>query len=208
MELTPLDVRKKRDDFKRAVRGYDPAQVDAFLEMCAERLDELVQRDRRNEAELEGLRERLSAFEERERALNEALVTAQELREEARAQAEKGADLKLREAEREATAIRERAEAATEAARRALEDLKVRRAGFLRSLRWSLERFLGEIEEEERRLALEAGAREGATRESMAGEGGLDEDGSDEAASAAPEAAASEEVAPEGAASERSETGT
>lgn len=157
MELTPLDVRKKKDDFKRVVRGYEPGQVEAFLEMCGERLDELVQRDKRQQAELAALRERLAAFEERERALNEALVSAQELREEARAQAEKSAELRLREAEQEATAIRQRADVASESARRTLEDLKVRRAGFLRSLRGSLERFLGEIEQEERRLAAEDG---------------------------------------------------
>jgi len=157
MELTPLDVRKKKDDFKRAVRGYEPAQVEAFLEMCAERLDQLVQREKRLEVEVAGMRERLAAFLERERALNEALVSAQELREEARSQAERSAELKLREAEQEAAAIRQRAESATEASRQALEDLKVRRAGFLRSMRWSLERFLGEIEEEERRVAAEEG---------------------------------------------------
>lgn len=157
MELTPLDVRKKKDDFKRTVRGYEPAQVEAFLEMCAERLDQLVQREKRLEGEVAGLRERLAAFQERERALNEALVSAQELREEARSQAERSAELKLREAEQEAAAIRQRAESATEASRQALGDLKVRRAGFLRSLRWSLERFLGEIEEEERRVVAEEG---------------------------------------------------
>lgn len=179
MELTPLDVRKKKDDFKRAVRGYEPAQVDSFLEMCAERLDQLVQRDKRQQGENEALRDRLRAFEERERALNEALVTAQELREEARAQAEKGAELKLREAEQEAAAIRQRAEAATEASRRALQELEVRRAGFLRSLRWSFERFLGEIEEEERRIAAEAGARTAGGGEP---EGGAREAAGDEAA--------------------------
>lgn len=167
MELTPLDVRKKKDDFKRVVRGYEPAQVEAFLEICAERLDGLVQNEKRLQAELDAMRERLAAFQERERALNEALVSAQELREEARAQAEKGAELRLREAEQEATAIRQRAEAATEISSRALEDLKVRRAGFLRSLRGSLERFLGEIEQEERRLAAEDGRE---SREPRAGE--------------------------------------
>lgn len=173
MDLTPLDVRKKKDDFKRVVRGYEPAQVEAFLEMCGERLDELVQRDKRQQSEIAALRERLTAFEERERALNEALVSAQELREEARAQAEKSAELRLREAEQEAAAIRQRAGAATEAARRSLEDLKVRRAGFLRSLRGSLERFLGEIEQEEKRLAAEDGIP-AANREAEATESGGD----------------------------------
>lgn len=184
MELTPLDVRKKKDDFKRAVRGYEPAQVEAFLEMCAERLDQLVQREKRLEGEVAGMRERLAAFQERERALNEALVSAQELREEARSQAERSAELKLREAEQEAAAIRQRAESATEASRHALEDLKVRRAGFLRSLRWSLERFLGEIEEEERRVAAEEGeALSGDPGPGVKGEGGADDepDADDEA---------------------------
>jgi DivIVA domain-containing protein len=153
MDLTPLDVRKKKDDFKRSVRGYDTAQVDTFLDVCAERLEQLVQRDNRQQGELAALRERLGAFEERERALNEALVTAQELREEARTQAERSAELKLREADQAAETILKEAEAKTESSRRALEDLKVRRTGFLRSLRWSLERFLGELEEEERRIA-------------------------------------------------------
>jgi len=155
MDLTPLDVRKKQDDFRRTVRGYDPAQVDAFLEMCAERLDELIQQRNRQRDEAAVMQKRLGSYEEREQALNEALVTAQELREEARTQAEKSAALKVREAEQEAEGIRRDANAATHASRRSLDELRVRRAGFLRSMRWSLERFLGEIEEEERRLATE-----------------------------------------------------
>ncbi len=168
MDLTPLDVRKKQDDFRRTVRGYDPAQVDAFLEMCSERLDELIQQDNRRQDEAAVMQKRLKSYEDREQALNEALVTAQELREEARAQADKSAALTLREAEQEAEGIRRDANAATHASQRTLDELRVRRAGFLRSMRWSLERFLGEIEEEERRLATE---EPGAPAESEAAEG-------------------------------------
>lgn len=153
MDLTPLDIRKKKDDLRRVMRGYDPDQVEAFLEVCAERVDELVQRESRREEVLADLRQRLEAYEGRERALNDALVTAQELREEARAQADRTSRLKLKAAEQEAEDILRSAEAATELSRRALDALRVRRAGFLRSMRWSLERFLGEIEEEERRMA-------------------------------------------------------
>ena len=42
IDLTPLDVRKKRGDFGRGVRGYNPQEVDGFLELVAERLEELV----------------------------------------------------------------------------------------------------------------------------------------------------------------------
>ena len=155
MELTPLDVRKKKEDFRRVVRGYDAAQVDGFLDLVADRLDELVGREGRLRGQVESLQEQLAAFRDRERALNDALVTAQELREEARTQAEKSADLKVREAEREAETIRREAEMAVHGAQRTLEDLQVRRLGFLRSLRASTERYLAELAEEERRFAQE-----------------------------------------------------
>ena len=31
IDLTPLDVRKKRGDFRKMLRGYDPQEVDSFL---------------------------------------------------------------------------------------------------------------------------------------------------------------------------------
>ncbi len=42
IDLTPLDVRKKRGDFGKGLRGYDPQEVDAFLELVAERMEVLV----------------------------------------------------------------------------------------------------------------------------------------------------------------------
>ena len=36
IDLTPLDVRNKRGDFKKLMRGYDPQEVDVFLEIAAE----------------------------------------------------------------------------------------------------------------------------------------------------------------------------
>ena len=38
IDLTPLDVRSKRGDFRRILRGYEPQEVDTFLELVAERL--------------------------------------------------------------------------------------------------------------------------------------------------------------------------
>ena len=42
IDLTPLDVRKKRGDFRRILRGYEPEEVDTFLQLVAERMEELV----------------------------------------------------------------------------------------------------------------------------------------------------------------------
>jgi DivIVA domain-containing protein len=156
MDLTPLDVRKKKEDLRRSVRGYDVGQVDSFLDLVAERMEQLVQSELRLSEQVEVLREQLAAFQERERALNEALVTAQELREEARAQAEKAADLRLREAEQAAADVTKSAERAVDDSRRALNELKTRRSGFLRALRTTLERFLDEVEQEQQALAGES----------------------------------------------------
>ena len=102
IDLTPLEVRQKKGDFRRAMRGYEPALVDDFLDLVAERLEDLVRENRTMHDELVRLREQLTEFKERERALTEALVTAQEMREELRRQAEKDADLVRREAKRRA----------------------------------------------------------------------------------------------------------
>jgi DivIVA domain-containing protein len=160
MDLTPLDVRKKKEDFRRVVRGYDPAEVDGFLDIVSDRLEDLVGKELRLREQSDLLREQLVAFQDRERALNEALVTAQELREEARAQAEKTADLRVREAERQAEIILRDAEQAVQGARRGLDDLRVRRSGFLRSLRSTIEHFLAELDEEERRAGRDVEAEE------------------------------------------------
>lgn len=152
MDLTPLDVRKKKDDLRRTVRGYDPAQVDAFLDLVADRFEEAVQDEVRLKEQVTLLRERLGGFEERERALNEALIAAQELREEARLQAEKQAGLRIQEADQQAEKLVGDARRSAEDSERALADLHARRASFLRGMRSLLDRFLAEVSYEEARL--------------------------------------------------------
>lgn len=152
IDLTPLDVRKKKEDFKKAVRGYDPAQVDTFLELVADRLEQLVREHSNLVQQVESLRERLASYQERERALNEALLAAQELREEARSQAERDAAVRLREAETHAEAILLDADQAIRHSQRRLEDLRARRSQFLRSLRGLLDRFEEYVELELARL--------------------------------------------------------
>lgn len=156
IDLTPLDVRKKKGDFRRAMRGYEPALVDDFLDLVADRLEALVRESRDQADELIRLRERVTEFREREKALTEALVTAQEMREDMRRQAERDADLlqreaeaevkrRLREAEAEAEAIRAGAAEEVEREEEALRRLRARRTQLLRSFRSFLERELGEL---------------------------------------------------------------
>ena len=151
IDLTPLDVKKKKGDFRRAVRGYDTAAVDDFLDTVAARMEELVRENVVASARVDSMQESIGNYRERERAMNEALVSAQQLREEMREQAAREADLVLREARAEAERIVGDARRQAAAAAEALRRLQGQRVRFLRIFRTLLERQLQEVEQEEDR---------------------------------------------------------
>ena len=85
--LTPLDVR--RYEFGTAMRGYDRERVDQFREQVAEELERLARVNQDLDAKAKSFHEQLRAFRERDKAINEALISAQQLRGEIREQAER-----------------------------------------------------------------------------------------------------------------------
>ena len=142
--LTPLDIR--RYDFGSALRGYDKTRVDQFRDQVAAEVERLIRLNLDLDQKSKGLVEQLRAFRERDKALNDALVSAQQLRSEIREQADREAQLLMREArsqvERDLESIRAEA--------RRLEDeiqglVRTRRT-YLSQLRAMVERQLVEIE--------------------------------------------------------------
>ena len=110
IDLTPLDVRKKRGDFRKPLRGYDPVEVDTFLELVADRLEALVKENLTLKERSERMSEQIQDLGGRERAVHEALVTAQELREKIETQAREQAEMVLRDAESKSQLIVREAE--------------------------------------------------------------------------------------------------
>jgi DivIVA domain-containing protein len=153
IDLTPLDVRKKKGDFRRTVRGYDPELVDDFLDMVAERLEELVKQNVALSERSEHLQEQVASYRQREKALNEALVTAQQLRSDAQAQADREAELLRREAQSQADRIIDEGQRSFRELAREIEALHTRRRQFLHTFRTMLERYMAELEVEEARLS-------------------------------------------------------
>lgn len=142
--LTPLDVR--RYDFGTALRGYDKARVDQFREQVADELERLTRQNQELDAKARTIAEQLKTFRERDKAINDALVSAQQLRGEMREQAERERELALREARAEAERMLD--EARTEVRR--LEDevaalARVRHA-YLAQLRSIVQRQLAELD--------------------------------------------------------------
>ena len=105
--LAPHDIR--RQEFGRAMRGFERGEVEAFLQRVAEQMDHLLRDRQQQEERLLVAQDQLKAFRERERALSEALVAAQQLRDATRDQAQRDAEGVLREAHAEAERILERA---------------------------------------------------------------------------------------------------
>ena len=141
--LTPLDVR--RYEFGTSLRGYDKLRVDQFREQLANELERLTRQNLDLETKARNFHEQLRAFRERDKALNDALVSAQQLRGDIREQADREGQLILREARAEAERI---IEAARTEARRLEEEvasLERMRRNHLAQLRALAERQLTEI---------------------------------------------------------------
>jgi DivIVA domain-containing protein len=153
-QLTPQDVRTH--DFARAVRGYDRAQVDEFKQRLAEEIDRLTRARIQAEERLKSAQDQLRAYRERERALNEALVGAQQLRADTHAQAEQEAGLVLREAQLEAARIVDRAKLDEQLVRERTEEAIRQFNAYVASFRVLLERQLAEVD------GLQAAARTAA----------------------------------------------
>lgn len=166
IDLTPLDVRKKRGDFRQKLRGYDSEEVDTFLEVVGDRLEDLVKENLGLKEKVQLLQARLETLEGREQAVQDALVSAQALRKEVQDQTRNDAEVLKSQAEREIDLLRREAESELEARfveaqdlmnerRRALEDLERNRRKFLKAFRSLLERELDSVEVEEARRPLE-----------------------------------------------------
>jgi cell division initiation protein len=174
IDLTPLDVRNKRSDFKKILRGYDPQEVDVFLQLVAERMEGLVRETIQLRERAETLQRQVSSSSGRERAVQEALVTAQELRADIRASAQREAELVVQGAHAEARGIIADAERRLESMKDSLIEVERRRTRFLKNFRQLLERELDDVAVEESRTPLEERAIElrlGGGREEREREG-------------------------------------
>jgi DivIVA domain-containing protein len=136
--LTALDAR--RWDFGNALRGYDRSRVDEFREQVAEELERLARQSQELETKANNFLEQLRVFRERDKALNEALVSAQQLRGEIRGQAEREAQLIIREARTEAERIIASVEGEVKRAQDELAQLARSRKSFIAQMRALIEK--------------------------------------------------------------------
>jgi cell division initiation protein len=134
-KVTIIDIQHKQ--FKKKLNGYEPSDVDQFLDEIIETLEDEAQHRAALDAEISDLRERISHFKSMEESLQNTLLLAQRTADEVKAHAHKEADLIRHEArvsvEKEIASLADRANEARREHQRALETAEKAR-GELRSL--------------------------------------------------------------------------
>jgi len=137
------------------MRGYDPQEVDAFLEMVAAAWEEQVERMDQAERELTVLRARAADFDRMEAAVRDVLLQQQQSAAKAREDAGHEADLILMEAELKASTLvseaRDRIQVLTETVR----ELQDRRLAVLTQFRSFLDSQGRMLDMEEQRIRSE-----------------------------------------------------
>lgn len=154
IDLTPLDVRNKAGDFKKAMRGYDASEVDGFLQLVSERFEQLVKENMMLKERSERLQDQVQAYEGRESAVREALVMAQKLREDITLQVEREVQVAKQGAEMDIRQSMNEAKLRLGVLGQALTDMERRRLRFLKAFRSMLQRELEAVEVEEARPPL------------------------------------------------------
>ena len=106
MKLTPLDIKKQ--EFTRAFRGVDPQEVQSFLQMVADQWSSLLDENARMEQKVRDLDSKLEHYRKIEEALQEALETARDNSHKTIENAQREAQIIIREARGEAEEIRKK----------------------------------------------------------------------------------------------------
>jgi cell division initiation protein len=137
MKLTALEIKQQK--FEKSFRGYDAAEVEAFLSLVSNEWEHLVGKNRELEKQLETMEEKLKHYERVEEALHETLQTAKQSADEKLTSARKEAISKIEKAEIEADSIVSEAHQQRQQIRQSILRLLDRRKEIIGGIRSYLE---------------------------------------------------------------------
>jgi len=145
MRLTPLDIHHK--EFNHALRGYNEAEVDEFLDQVADELERLFKENIDLSERIEALEEKVRTYQDMERTLHNTLLSAQKSADEITQKAQREADAVLKEAEVKGKDIIHSALTNKQKATAELARIKQAKEEFRSSFRALLEKHLATLAE-------------------------------------------------------------
>jgi cell division initiation protein len=137
MAITPIDIQQHQ--FKTRPVGYEKGGVDHYLEQVAEELENYHRQVQELKEELVRTKAALQEMRQRESAVKETLLTAQQLTEEIKTNAHKEAGISLAEAELEAERIVYHAECRRKQLLDEIREIKCQKISFESALRGLVE---------------------------------------------------------------------
>lgn len=107
MNITPLEIRKM--EFKKSMRGLDSGEVQNFLEMVADRMEDVLRESMSVKEQLRLLESKIEEYRNLEATLQSTMTTAQTNSIQVKKNAEQEAELIIQAAKVQAETILEKA---------------------------------------------------------------------------------------------------
>ncbi len=133
MRLTPLEIKKQ--EFSKSMRGFDPVEVNTFIEKLADDYEELLQENEKLHKQLITAQTELKHFQEVEKTLKQTLYNVQETSQLSKENSQKEANLIKKEAELAATKMMDRARQEVHTMREEINTLRQQKESFIARLR-------------------------------------------------------------------------
>lgn len=107
MKLTPMDINNK--EFKKGLRGYNPEEVDEFLDEIVDNYEEMYKENANLKEKIQILNEKVEHYSQIESTIQNTLLLAQNAAEQAKNSAKKEAELMVKNANETAQKIMDKA---------------------------------------------------------------------------------------------------
>ena len=127
-KVTLLEIQNH--SFRRKWRGLDAVEVESFLSLASEEIENLTRSKSELESRVRALEAENAEHRERERMLRDTLLSAQRASEDIRGAARKEAELIVQQAEDSSERLTHHALQRSAEIEKAIEDLKLQRAHF------------------------------------------------------------------------------
>jgi cell division initiation protein len=144
MRITPLDIQQKQ--FSSRLKGFDMEEVDSFLELIREEMEELLRENANLREETKRYEKQLKEYKNIETTLKDTLIGTQQMVEDYKNTAKKDAELIKKEAELRAEELLRDAQTEAIKIHEDITDLRVTRRHFKEELKRLIESHLSMME--------------------------------------------------------------
>lgn len=129
MGITPVELRNVK--FEKKLRGFNPADVEAVLNEVAGEMERLIDANSSLQRQVLSLEDKLKQFQNLEKSLKDALLTAQQAAEEKRKAADRSTEVQIRETEVVCAEMKQKALSEIETMKFELASLKMQKVRFV-----------------------------------------------------------------------------